>query len=229
MFIVLLIFLLAAIYHVINAVIYSKTSYKDVTHNSYLSVMFNKGRRGEYDIFRRLKIYEKQGCRFLFNIYLPMANGKTTELDALMISPYGVFVIESKNYSGWIFGNDNNKSWTQVLPTGRGKSHKEHFYNPIWQNRTHCNTLINYLPSNAVIKSVVLFSNKCTFKDVTVNSKDVVLAHNREVKTIVARYLSENTTANLDVNNVYETLYPFSQVSEAVKQSHIDNIQARRS
>ena len=226
MIFIIVIIVAIAIYFVIKISNYNKTSYKKITHNSYFSTMYDKGRRGEYEIYRYLKHYEKIGYKFLFNVYLPSANGKTTELDVLMISPKIVFAFESKNYSGWIFGNDNQKMWTQVLPTGRGKgkSQKEHFYNPVWQNKSHCTALKEQLPADVVIKSVVLFSNRCTLKDITVNSPEVLVANRRDVNVLVKESLQTNIESNLDVEQIYNNLYPYSQVSEEVKQSHIEEI-----
>ena len=73
---------------------------------------------------------------------MPKENGETSEIDVLMIHNKGIFVFERKNFSGWIFGNEIQRMWTQTLPKGRGRSHKESFFNPIMQNRTHIKTLI---------------------------------------------------------------------------------------
>ncbi len=216
--------LIIAIYYGVRIYFYNKTTYRAVTHNSFFITMRDKGRRGEFEIYRLLKSYEKQGYRFLFNVYLPKANAKTTELDVLMIGPEAVYVFESKNYSGWIFGNDKQKNWTQVLPTGRGSSQKERFYNPVWQNRTHCNVLREYLPQGAPVYSVVLFSNRCTFKDVSVNAPDVVVAHRNQAGSVVEYYIKNSQAWNLDVEKIYETLYPFSQATQDVKQAHIEEI-----
>ena len=218
------IILVVAVYYVIVVSQYNKTTYKAITHNSYFSMRMDKGKYGEYEIYNYLKHYEADGYKFLFNAYLPKKDGQTTELDAMMIGPEGVFVFESKNYSGWIFGNDHQKNWTQVLPKGRGKSHKEHFYNPVWQNQTHCKVLKNYLPKDVSIKSVVLFSNRCTFKDVTVDSNDVIVAHCREVGGIVRDIIQSSQNHSANTSAIYESLYQFTQVSDDLKQLHIDNI-----
>ena len=70
-------------------------------------------------IYKYLKDFENQGAKFLFNIYIPKKGNETTEIDVLMISSKGLFVFESKNYSGWIFGGDNQKYWYQTLPSNR--------------------------------------------------------------------------------------------------------------
>ena len=219
----LIVVLLIIVYFGFEIISYNKTTYKEVTHNSYFKTRFDTGRNGEYDTYCYLRPFESVGYKFLFNVYLPKKDGKTTELDVLMIGEEAVYVFESKNYSGWIFGNDTQRTWTQVLPKGRGRSQKEKFYNPVWQNKTHCETLKAFLPQGAAIKSVVLFSNRCTFKDVTVTSKDVAVVHRRDVRRVVEQ-MPKTVTQPLDIELIYEKLYPFSQVSEEVKRSHVDDI-----
>ena len=62
-----------------------------------------------WDILNNQPEYKK----VLINIYIPNGN-HTNEIDSILINNYGVFVIESKGYSGWIFGNETNKTWTQI-------------------------------------------------------------------------------------------------------------------
>ena len=76
------------------------------------------------------------------NLYVPSGRGHTTEIDLLYITQKGIYVVESKNYSGYIFGSESQKTWTGTLYTGkdcfgRSKVEKHHFYNPIWQNQAH--------------------------------------------------------------------------------------------
>lgn len=215
---------------IINAAIYNRSSYKAITHISFFSVFSDKGRLGEYDIYRKLKQYEANGYKFLFNLYLPKPDGKTAEIDALMLGPGGAFVFESKNYSGWIFGTDTQKNWTQTLPAGRGRSTKTHFYNPVMQNKAHCAILKNYLPEGAEIKSIVLFSDRCTLKSVNISDPDTSVANRRDAPYVVASLISGSRPCGFDVSKAYETLYPFTQVSDEVKLAHIaetQNVQNR--
>ena len=76
----------------------------------------------EYLTYRYLRKFEKAGAKFLFNVYIPKENEETTEIDVLMISCKGLFVFESKNYGGWIFGSDNQKYWYQTFPAGHSSS-----------------------------------------------------------------------------------------------------------
>lgn len=110
------------------------------------------GRFGKYmTTYRNLRRYEKEGTRFLFNLYIPKGENGTTEIDMLMLSAKGLFVFESKNYSGWIFGSERQPKWYQTLPHGRGRSRKEAFYNPIMQNHTHIRHLQELLGADLPI------------------------------------------------------------------------------
>lgn len=96
----------------------------------------------------------------LNHITLQLEDG-TTQVDHILVSKFGVFVIETKDYQGWIFANAKQKNWTQVM-FGR----KFKFQNPIFQNMRHMQAvekLLDFLPSSA-IKSVVVIVGKAEFK-----------------------------------------------------------------
>lgn len=67
----------------------------------------------------------------LENFTLPTSRG-TTQIDHIVLSRYGIFVIETKNMSGWIFGGESQARWTQVM-----RRHKSQFQNPLRQNYHH--------------------------------------------------------------------------------------------
>ena len=88
-----------------------------------------------------------------------------------MIAETGIYVFESKNYSGWIFGDEKGKNWTQVLENKQ----KNHFYNPVWQNNGHI-TALKYATgfhNPELYKSHIVFSERCTLKKVNVNLPNV--------------------------------------------------------
>ena len=123
----------------------------------------NCGQFGEFSTEYALTNNNLEGeLVVLKNIYVPY-QGKTSEIDLLMIHEKGIFVFESKNYSGWIFGNASQLNWTQSLQNGE----KHHFYNPIRQNQTHIKALSEYLdmPVSSFI-SYIVFSERCSLKSV---------------------------------------------------------------
>lgn len=94
------------------------------------------------------------------HITLQLQDG-TTQVDHILVSCFGVFVIETKNYNGWIFANSKQENWTQVLFSG-----KYQFQNPIFQNYRHIRAvqeLLDFLPADCV-KSVVVFTGNAEFK-----------------------------------------------------------------
>lgn len=201
---------------------YKETTYYQVTKNDYSDVKRDKGKYGEYLIYRQLQDFESSGGKFLFNINIPKNDIETTEIDAVLICSKGLFVFESKNFSGWIFGNEMHKDWTQTLPMYSGGSRKERFYNPIMQNAAHIKYLKYFIDGNIPLYSVIVFSDECTLKNVTVKSKDVRVIQLRNVSSTVAQ-ICDQVQADLltpeQVNSVYNKLYPYTQAPEVVTQS----------
>lgn len=228
---VILIAIIVIIYKAIDFAVgynqYKTSNYYHSTNNSYLSVYFDKGLNGEYSLYQCLQPFESMGCKFLFNLYVPRDNGKTSEIDVVMFHPKGLFVIESKNYSGWIFGNESNKQWTQTLPVGRGRSHKERFYNPIMQNATHIRAIRKYIDDTIPIHSVIAFSDNCTLKDVTVKSNVIVTYYSdllREIKYKLSEINNYSMTPEL-LNETYNKLSQYANADEYTKFQHIYNSQ----
>ncbi|MEZ5514313.1 MAG: nuclease-related domain-containing protein [Steroidobacteraceae bacterium] len=87
--------------------------------------------------------------------------GGTTQIDHILVSRFGVFVIETKDYKGWLFANEDQAKWTQVLFHWRFK-----FQNPILQNRGHVlavRRLLDFIPPDT-IKSAIVFTGEAEFK-----------------------------------------------------------------
>ena len=94
------------------------------------------------------------------HVTLQLRDG-TTQVDHILVSRFGVFVIETKNYNGWIFANSKHANWTQVL-----FKRKSQFQNPIFQNLLHVRAvqeMLDFLPADCV-KSVVVFTGEAEFK-----------------------------------------------------------------
>ena len=101
----------------------------------------------------------KQDYHPIRNVTLPTENG-TTQIDHIIVSKYGLFVIETKNMKGWIFGNPNQPTWTQKI-----YKHTSRFQNPLRQNYKHVKTLETFLGlTESNIHSVIVFVGDCSFK-----------------------------------------------------------------
>ena len=227
-FVLILLLIFILIFEIIT---FKHETYYKITGNGFLKTIFDAGKYGEYLTYKKLKEYESDGGKFLFNCYIPKEDGKTTEIDVLLIHSTGIFVIESKNYSGWIFGSENSKTWTQTLRRGNGKVRKEHFYNPIMQNNTHVKWLKEIVGTNIPIYSLIAFSERCTLKDITVESSDVVVINRQDISESVKHMGNRSIQAlsKMDISRIQEMLYPYTQTTEYEKQQHIENIKNRKS
>ena len=206
---------------------YKNCSYYQITKLPFISVKHDLGRFGEYLTYKYLKKFETYGAKFLFNVYIPKEDGETTEIDVLMINSKGLFVFESKNYSGWIFGNESQKNWYQTLPKGKGKSHKEPFYNPIIQNRSHIKHLEALIGEQIPMHSIIVFSERCTLKHITVKDNEIkVINRNNVFSTVsdICNTVPSDLLSADEITELYNKLYPYTQVNEITKAEHISNI-----
>lgn len=229
-FFLIIILLTALIIFLLHNSYYRKTEYYMITHNPYLKVYFDKGLLGEYLIYKCLKSL-KGYKRFLFNVYFPKEDGTFTEVDVIMLHETGIYVFESKNYSGWIFGSEAQRNWTQSLASGQGRTQKTHFLNPIIQNKVHIKWLQTYLKcdSNLSFYSCIVFSERCELKKITLTSGNhLVFKRNDILQTISAKASkSEKVLTQKKIENLFKQLYPLTQVSSSIKASHIQTIQSK--
>jgi hypothetical protein len=104
---------------------------------------------------------EKDVYHRLNGITLPRANGGSTQIDHIIVSIYGIFVIETKNYKGWIYGSEKQKQWTKVFQNGS----KFKFQNPLHQNYLHIKTLADLLGLElSYFHSMIAFIGECELK-----------------------------------------------------------------
>ncbi|TCB67903.1 nuclease-related domain-containing protein [Acinetobacter sp. ANC 4178] len=122
-----------------------------------------KGKMGEFAVAAHAKLYLDQDRYTLLNdCTLPDEQNQTTQIDHILLSPFGIFVIETKNYKGWIFGSQHQKMWTQKIYK---KSFK--FQNPLHQNYKHQKVLeavLSDIVEPQFIHSLVVFMPDCEFK-----------------------------------------------------------------
>lgn len=101
-----------------------------------------KGWIGEFGINLAGKIaLSKKDYHRFHNVTLETDDG-TTQIDHVFISRFGIFVVETKNLSGWIFGGEHDKQWTQKFPKASYK-----FQNPLRQNYAHIKALESIMPA----------------------------------------------------------------------------------
>ncbi|MFM5840569.1 nuclease-related domain-containing protein [Aeromonas rivipollensis] len=119
-----------------------------------------KGMIGEWFINASIRLFlDQREYHLLKDVTLPIPQG-STQIDHVIVSRFGIFVIETKNMKGWIFGNPTHKSWTQQI-----YRRKHSFQNPLRQNHLHMMTLKSLLGvADHQLHSVIYFIGDCTFK-----------------------------------------------------------------
>lgn len=139
---------------VVFAVLYNNENRKANKLKRYSSLSDKKGAEFEEEVVKTIKELFPEG-KVLQNVIIPNGNGKgTTELDILILSKRGNFVLECKNYSGFVVGQEEDDYWTIFY----NKTYKQRFYSPLRQNARHVKCLRNLQPK-FYFQNIVLFSN----------------------------------------------------------------------
>lgn len=172
-----------------------------------------RGIMGEFWVKQELKKLPKDKYKVLNDIMLK-TNDMTHQIDHVIVSPYGIFVIEMKNYYGLISGTDNNDKWIQYL----GKN-KFYFKNPIHQNYGHVKTLEELLNlDNKLFIPIVCFSNQAKLK---VETKNNVVPLDYLVSSI-GRY--QNIILESDLEPLYNRIVELNIKDKLERRNHVKNI-----
>jgi hypothetical protein len=173
-----------------------------------------KGIIGEKSVSFQLNKLDKMKYFILNDIVIPSTNGKTTQIDHVVVSEYGIFVIETKNYRGWIMGDEHSQYWTQVI-----YKRKERLYNPIRQNFGHIKALEQLLCEfeNLPFISIVSFSVRADLK-VMVSSSELIYTVNL-LKTI-AKY-KEPTLSRDATQRIANAIQAACLIDKNAKKDHV--------
>jgi hypothetical protein len=164
-----------------------------------------RGMEGEALVGRALA---KLGLPALHDIVLPDGKGRLTQIDHVALTSQGFLVIETKNYSGLIFGTASERHWTQKL--GRTTSR---FQNPLHQNALHIKA-VQALQLGAPVLGQVVFTNAARFPMGL--PAGVSLLHS------LREDLSEHLHAapSEAINNAWQRLQQLASTDRAAKQAH---------
>ena len=157
----------------------------------------------------RLDRLPRENYKSINNILIPNEN-KTSQIDHLVISNYGIFIIENKNYQGHIYGKQYDKSWTQVI----GKS-RNTFYNPIAQNYGHIKAVENIIGENYKIYSIIVFGQKAVISKVDIDDrKNIKVINESQLLTTIQSFdkvLLSNEEVRMLFNKVLESMASIEQ------------------
>ncbi|MAM61425.1 NERD domain-containing protein [Maritimibacter sp. UBA3975] len=188
----------------------------------YLRSPSFKGAAGEARVERVLgRSLPADEYHSLRDITLPTIRGGTTQIDHVVVSRYGVFVVETKNMAGWIFGGPNQARWTQTL-----HRHKQQFQNPLRQNYKHVKVLQDLLGLREnQIFNVVAFVGDAIPK--TPMPRNVVWSERQ-----LAQFINSQRVAVLEgaeVNSIKRRIREAALKSNrSTRQAHIQNVKAAK-
>lgn len=145
-------------------------------------------------------------------------DGWSSQIDHIIISKFGIFVIETKTYKGWIYGKEKQKQWTQNL---YGK--KYYFQNPLHQNYGHIQNLkkIKGLEEIDFI-SLILFSGEATLKNEINN-----VIYFSKAKKWISSY-QKIIYNDKQVDFIYNTILNNNIVDKKARNEHINSIKIKK-
>ena len=179
----------------------------------------SKGRIGEHRVAHILSKLPKDRYRVINNLLLRTSSGSTTQIDHVVISQYGIFVIETKFYKGWIYGGENSEFWTQNI-----YGNKYTLRNPILQNAGHVRVLRQLLKDYGDIPfiPVVAFSRQASLG---VSSGTPVIYWN-QIRKVIGQFKEKRIAPDALTgiyNKLIESNIPDSKES---RREHIRNVRS---
>ncbi|MEI4831384.1 NERD domain-containing protein [Bacillus sp. FJAT-53711] len=182
-----------------------------------------KGRAGEKQVQKYLSKLDSDKYLRLHDITLRAEKGKTTQIDHIVIAQSGIFVIETKNYKGWIFGNEWDPQWTQV-----NFKRKDKFHNPVWQNYGHIKGIQHVLNNEDIpFISLITFSNSSDLKKINITSSHVYAVYFSEVVPQIRNH-TEQILSPSQMNQIYRTLQQANITDKNIKKQHVENIRTNK-
>ncbi len=162
-----------------------------------------------------------EGKQYVINdLLFCIEPGKSCQIDHIYINKSGIWVIETKNYAGTIYGEEKQREWTQVLGFG---DETNKLYNPIKQNSTHIYHLSKYLKVRNIFQNVVVFLSNADISNVT--SDNVYSEYKlHSIKT-------QKTNISLSVREMEEYYYKLLELKlnkTITLSEHIDNIHRKQ-
>ena len=179
------------------------------------------GDMGEHAVARRLRWLDR-GQYFIINdLMLAKNNGNTTQIDHVVVSPYGIFVIETKNISGYIYGSEYSKQWERhwrgYMRGGYYGHDDRTFDNPIMQNDAHIKALAETINmADYKFISIIAFSDKADLRT-SVDSAYVV--YWSQIRNFIRQFKEPLMTVE-EAEKVYRRLLALNIKDKDTRKQH---------
>lgn len=204
---------------------------KELSNGSLFSSLFTTpGQRGENRVKSKLSWLNSKEYFIINDLLFRKSNGLTIQIDHVVVSPYGVFVIETKNISGYIYGSETANQWLRrwkgYARGGRYKEDELSFDNPIRQNEAHIDALSERIGRGLQIPyySVIAFSPEATLK-VKTSQQNVI--YWSEIRDYINRF-KEPIMSVEEARNIYENIVALNIADPEVRNKHAASANARK-
>ena len=185
----------------------------------------NRGTRSERKMVLKILKSGIKSTAIFHDIYLNNGNGKYSQIDLVVATKVGIVVFEVKEYSGWIFGTENQINWTQILAYGK---RKYKFYNPILQNKKHVEDLKKFYHfDNIPVFSMIVFFGDCEFKNIIDLPSRTFLTKSNKVINRFNEILENNQPAKYENQREIASLLKQAVKNgenSIIREKHIENI-----
>lgn len=160
------------------------------------------------------------------DLYIKKGNGNYSQIDLVVITQVGVIVIEVKDFSGWVYGVGNREKWVHVFNYGK---EKYQFYNPIFQNEKHIQSLKNQLTpfNNIPFYSLIVFYGSCELKKISNIPETTKIVYSYEVIQVINSLIQNPFSSNrFDTTEIHQILEEGVRNgdSKEIQEQHILNM-----
>lgn len=206
-----------------------KSEYYRATGVTKEDISNDKGLAGEFNAYvlsKKIKVPHKT----LYNVCVPMPNGNFQEVDAIIITPHLIYVLECKNRTGYFEIDFNKKNWIQYIG-----NQKHVFPNIYLQNQEHIIAIDNYLLSKKVFNESPIYRNLVlTGGDFFCNTdietpEEFFLGDMFQMVKVIERneqQVQKNRGEDF-MNNVYMALLPYALNGKAAKENMVHEREMR--
>jgi hypothetical protein len=190
-------------------------------HHTYITDLTSQEQR----VIQEIQYKFNPHCVFVDLMLTRQGNKtKTSQMDIVAIGRRGIFTFECKDYKGWIFGNGNNRKWTQVLAYGHEKNQ---FYNPIKQNLSHIAAIKEVIGQPKVRTfSMIVFSDYAEFKNIEFIPRDCFVVHEATLLDALDEISQEDESLSAEeIRNICKKIRGARiESNQESRSQHIENI-----
>lgn len=178
--------------------------------------MPSKGAVGERRVANKLQKRLNDDYVIINDITIPSENG-TTQIDHIVLSQYGIFIIETKNYKGWITGTDKAEYWVKNM-----YGYKYQFRNPLKQNYAHQKALQSLLSLRQFcFHPIVVFSNSARLR----THCNGIVVNNRHLIDAILQY-KDIVIPKQDISAIADKICQAALTDKDTKKKHVQNVRA---